>query len=86
MVRGESIKQVQPDYPPLAKSTGQSGVVAVEVTISEKGDVVSARALSGPPLLRDAAVSAAKRWKFKPSTRDSKPVASVSTISFKFTM
>ncbi len=59
-------------------------MVMVEVTISEKGDVVSARAMSGPSLLRDAAVSAARRWKFKPSTRDGKPVSSVSTISFNF--
>ncbi|MGA9768812.1 MAG: TonB family protein [Blastocatellia bacterium] len=83
-VRGEPVSRAQPAYPQLAKSTGQSGMVAVEVTISEKGDVVSARALSGPALLRDAAVSAARRWKFKPSTRDGKPVTSMSTISFNF--
>ena len=83
-VRGEPVSRAQPAYPQLAKSTGQSGMVTVEVTISEKGDVVSARAMSGPSLLRDAAVSAARRWKFKPSTRDGKPVSSVSTISFNF--
>jgi protein TonB len=83
-VRGEPVNRAQPAYPQLAKSTGQSGMVTVEVAINERGDVVSARALSGPSLLRDAAVSAAKRWKFKPSMRDGKPVTSVSTISFNF--
>ncbi|HST21590.1 MAG TPA: TonB family protein, partial [Blastocatellia bacterium] len=83
-VRGEPVSRTQPAYPQLAKSTGQSGMVIVEVTISEKGDVVSARATSGPSLLRDAAISAARRWKFKPSTRDGKPVSSVSTLSFNF--
>lgn len=83
-IRSEPINRVQPAYPQLAKSTGQSGLVSVEVTISEKGDVVSARALAGPALLRDAAVSAARRWKFKPSTRDGKPVTSTNTISFNF--
>lgn len=84
MVKGESIKRVQPDYPQIARSTAQSGVVSVEVTISERGDVIAARAISGPPLLRESAVSAARRWKFKPSMRDSKPVVSTSVISFNF--
>jgi TonB family C-terminal domain len=82
--RGEPINRAQPAYPQLAKSTGQSGMVTVEVSINERGDVISARALSGPALLKDAAVSAARRWKFKPSMRDGKPVTSVSTISFNF--
>lgn len=84
MIRSEPVSRVQPAYPQLAKSTGQSGVVSVEVTVSEKGDVVSARALGGPALLREAALSAARRWKFRPSTRDGKPVTSTSTISFNF--
>ena len=48
------------------------------------GDVVAAHVLSGPSLLRDAAVAAARRWKFKPATRDGKPISSVSTITFNF--
>ncbi|HKP87369.1 MAG TPA: TonB family protein [Blastocatellia bacterium] len=83
-VKGEAIKKVQPDYPLIARSTAQSGMVSVEVTVSEKGDVIAARAMSGPQMLRDAAVSAARRWKFKPSMRDSKPVVSTSVISFNF--
>jgi protein TonB len=56
----------------------------VEVNINERGDVVSARAVSGPPLLRGAAVAAAKGWKFKPCTLSGKPIPSVNFITFNF--
>jgi protein TonB len=84
--RSESLKQVQPEYPSIARVAGQKGVVTVEVSINERGDVVSARAIAGPPMLRDSATAAARRWKFKPATRDGKPITSTSTISFNFKM
>jgi protein TonB len=75
---------VQPSYPLSAKSARQSGTVTVEIIINESGDVISARAVSGPELLRNTAASAAKGWKFKPSTRDGRPVKATSTITFNF--
>ena len=84
VVKGESVRQVQPDYPSVARSARQAGVVSVEVSINERGEVVSARALGGPTLLREPAVSAARRWKFKPAMRDGKPVACASVITFNF--
>ena len=44
-----------------------TGSVVVEVTVDEGGAVTSARAISGHPLLRDAAVSAARQWQFSPT-------------------
>jgi len=86
IIRGESVRQVQPIYPLAARATRQSGSVTVEITINEAGDVVGARATSGPALFREAAVAAARRWKFKPALRDGKPVSCVGTISFNFKM
>src|SRR6185369_11543304 len=60
IVKGESIRRVQPDYPTSARAARQSGMVAVEVSINERGEVAAAQALSGPVLLRDAAVAAAR--------------------------
>jgi protein TonB len=85
-IPGEALRRVQPTYPLSAKSARQGGAVSVEVVINENGDVISARAVSGSDLLKNAAVSAAKGWKFKPSTRDGKPVKSTSTITFNFKM
>lgn len=86
IIRGESIQRVQPDYPAKAREMRQAGVVAVEVSINDRGEVVAAQALSGPTLLRGPAIAAARRWKFKPATRDGKPISSVSTITFNFKM
>jgi protein TonB len=84
LIKGQALKQVQPDYPAIARGARQEGAVPVEVSINENGDVVSARAVAGPILLRTAAESAARQWKFKPSTRDGKPLATATTITFRF--
>jgi protein TonB len=84
IIRGEAIKQVQPNYPAVARTARQEGIVSVEVNINESGDVVSARVVSGPAFLRGAAESAARQWKFRPSTRDGKPLMTVTTINFRF--
>ncbi|MFY9609884.1 MAG: TonB family protein, partial [Blastocatellia bacterium] len=84
IIKGEVIRQAQPDYPAIARSARQEGTVPVEISINENGDVTSARAISGPVLLRGPAESAARRWKFRPSTRDGKPLPTVTTINFRF--
>lgn len=53
-----------PAYPPIAKAAGVEGFVPVKVTINDAGEVTSAVATDGPPLLRQAAVDAAKKWVF----------------------
>ena len=40
VIKGETIKQVQPDYPAIARGARQEGAVPVEISINEKGDVV----------------------------------------------
>ena len=68
----------------MAKQTRTSGDVVVEVIVSETGDVMSARAVSGNPLLRDAAVKAAAGWRFTPTLLGGKPVKVIGTITFAF--
>ena len=78
------IKKVAPKYPDSAKEAKVSGEVEVEVVIDEKGDVISAKAVSGPDPLKSAAVDAAKGWKFKPVKISSKPVKVTATLTFDF--
>ena len=55
-----------PPYPALAKIARIQGTVVVEITVGADGIPVSARALEGPPQLRDAAVAYAMQWRFEP--------------------
>lgn len=84
VVSAEATSKVQPSYPHSAVTARVSGAVAVLVTINEQGNVIEARAVSGPSLLWGAAVSAARRWKFKPSTIGGVPAKTSKTIVFNF--
>jgi TonB family protein len=77
-------RRVQPVYPAIARAAGVLGRVVVEVTIDEAGNVTSAKAVQGPPVLHEAAVEAAKQWKFRPATRGGKPVADTQKVPFNF--
>lgn len=78
--------RVEPAYPPLAKAARVSGSVVVEVTVDEEGKVESARPISGHPLLKDAAVNAARGWKFAPTMLSGVPVKVIGTITFNFNL
>ena len=66
---------VSPEYPPLARQTRMAGVVLVDAIIDEHGNVVQARALSGPPLLIPSALKAVLQWKYEPTVLNGQPVS-----------
>jgi len=86
VLQGSATKRVEPAYPPLAKAARVSGSVVVEVTIDEEGKVFAARAISGHPLLKDAAVSAAKEWTFAQTMLTGVAVRVIGTITFNFNL
>ena len=71
--------RVQPSYPELARKMSITGTVKVEVVVSPNGQVKEARVVGGHPVLANAALDAAKRWRFEPSSEESSGV-----IEFKF--
>jgi TonB family protein len=81
-----AVRRVTPVYPSIARSANVTGRVIVQVTIDESGNVISARALQGPAMLYQAAVDAAKQWKYKPARRGSQSVRDTQTINFNFTL
>jgi TonB family protein len=86
VLQGSATKKVQPDYPPIAKAASVEGLVRVQVTVSEEGRVIDAEVIDGHPLLRDAALDAAKRWEFNPTTLEGKPVKIQGVLTFSFTL
>jgi TonB family protein len=74
-----------PVYPERAKLMHVSGAVSVEVTVDESGRVIEARAVSGPPLLREPAVGAARRATFPPALVAGVPAQMKGVINYSFT-
>lgn len=74
----------KPAYPPVARAAKASGTVVVKVVVNEKGDVVTASAVSGHPLLRAAAEAAARQAKFTPTKLSGKPVKVSGLITYNF--
>ena len=79
-------QKVSPTYPATAKTAHVTGVVTIYLEIDEKGSVVAIHRTDGPQLLRQAAVDAARRWKFKPTIIDGQPIRVMGFINFNFTL
>lgn len=86
VLQANAIKKVQPPYPERAKVAGAEGAVQVTVAVNENGDVTTAQATSGHPLLREAAVEAGKQWKFQQTELNGKAVPVQGTLTFNFTL
>ncbi len=79
-----AINLVRPEYPAAARAVGASGLVEVKLTIDEEGNVVSAEAVSGHPLLHATAVNAALLSKFKPTLQSGNPVKINGVVVYNF--
>jgi len=84
VLRGIAIHTVEPVYPMLAKVVKAQGPVQVEITISTDGRVISARVISGHPLLHKASLDAAKQWIFRPTLLSGKPVQVTGILTFNY--
>ena len=74
----------KPPYPAAARAVRASGQVTVEITIDKQGNVISALAISGHPLLQGAAEKAAMESKFSPVLVKGKPVKVTGVIVYNF--
>ena len=83
VVNGKAISLPKPAYPAAARAVRASGAVRVSVVISKTGRVISASA-SGHPLLKSAALSAARRAKFRPTMLSGQPVEVSGVIIYNF--
>ncbi len=86
ILNSQAISLPSPVYPKAAKAVGAKGAVNVEVLIDENGNVTSAEAVSGHPLLRAAAVKAASEAKFKPFKLSGQSAKAKGIIIYNFTL
>ena len=78
------IKSVPPVYPAMARSQHVSGNVQIDALIDADGNVGAMKLLSGPTLLRDAALQSLKQWKYQPAELDGKPTPMHLTVTLQF--
>lgn len=75
-----------PVYPDAARTANIQGTVTVHVKVDEAGNVISATATGGHPLLRQAAEEAAMQAKFKPSLFAGQPEKFAGVVTYSFFM
>jgi protein TonB len=66
VIQGMLVQKPAPVYPQLAKQAHISGTVVLQITIGKNGATEDVRAVSGPTVLRQAAVDAVRNWRYKP--------------------
>lgn len=86
VLNGKATSLPKPTFPANAKAVRASGVVSVQVVVDETGRVISANAVSGHPLLRAAAVTAARNARFAPTLLSGQAVKVNGIINFNFTL
>jgi TonB family protein len=84
VLNGKAKVLPNPTYPEIARSARASGTVTVQITVDEQGNVIYAHAISGHPLLQDAAVAAARQAKFTPTYLQGEPVKITGQIMYTF--
>ena len=80
------IKRVDPVYPEAARRAGIQGLILLEATTDEKGNVAAIRVLKSIPELDQAAIDALKKWKYEPFIIEGKPKGVVFTVTIKFAL
>jgi protein TonB len=78
--------RVEPIYPPASRRQDEEGTVRLRVLVDERGRTQDVRVLksSGHSRLDEAAVSAVKRWLFKPATQDAHAVQAWTQVAVVF--
>jgi TonB family protein len=78
------VKVVKPAYPPAALKAGVGGVVNLTVVVGKDGRVENAKVMSGPTLLRQAALDAVKQWEWEPVLLNSSPIRVRTRVTLRF--
>ena len=81
---GLLLAPILPVYPAIARSARIGGIVTVHAVISTDGRVLQAVAVSGPEMLRGAALDAVARARYRPFLLNGQPTAVDTTFTIDF--
>jgi len=83
-LRPQLVRRVDPVYPRKANDAGLEGAVRLRVAISRDGSIEDVTALSGHPLLVDAAADAVRQWLYRPTLLNGRPVPVLTVLTVTF--
>ena len=83
---GMLIRKTPPEYPSIAKTARVSGTVVLAATITKTGRVSNLQVISGPAMLRQAAMDAVRNWLYKPYLLNNQPTEVQTTINVDFNL
>jgi protein TonB len=86
VMQGMLIYKAIPTYPAVAQAIHASGTVVLQATISRTGTIENLRVVSGPALLRQAALDAVKQWRYRPYMLNGQPVEVETAVNVEFTL
>jgi len=86
VMAGNLLSRTLPQYPATVRALRIQGVVVLQATISKIGSIENLRVVSGPPLLRQAAIDAVQSWRYKPYLLNGDPVEVETTINIVFNL
>jgi len=84
--KGELIEAPRPAYPEEIKEQKIEGTVVVVITIGNDGNVIHAKAKSGPEALYGVSEAAALKARFKPTLLNGQPVKVSALMTYDFVL
>ena len=86
VMAGRSISKTPPVYPSFARTARVEGTVVLHAAISKAGTIANLSVVSGPTMLRQAALDAVKTWRYKPYLLNNEPVEVETTVNVIFVL
>jgi len=81
---GLLIHRTEPVYPRFARDAHMSGTVVLGATINKTGAIENLHVVRGPAALVDAALNAARTWRYRPYELNGQPIEVQTTINIVF--
>jgi protein TonB len=86
MMQGYLVHRVEPIYPPLARAARIQGQVRLQAIINRDGRIENLQALSGHPMLVQAALDAVRQWRYRPYILNGDPVEVETQVTVNFVL
>jgi TonB family protein len=80
------VRMVQPEYPAAAREAHVTGEVVLHCTVGKDGAVHTLEYVSGPRILKAAAIDAARQWRYRPMRVNRQALEVDTTVAVVFAL